>query len=62
MTWDVIVTDTQAVSHLPTTSSTAAAAAEGAADFKELPPTLSFRWLSKRSDPSFKALDSGQFI
>ena len=36
MTWDVTVTDTLAESYLLATSSTAGAAAEGAADRKEL--------------------------
>lgn len=36
MTWDVTVTDTMAESYLPATSATAGAAAEGAADRKEL--------------------------
>ena len=36
MTWDVTVTDTLAESYLHATSSTAGAAAEGAADRKEL--------------------------
>ena len=59
MTWDVTVTDTLAESYLLATSSTAGVAAtEGAADRKELnanrwlTPTLSFRWLSERVDPS----------
>jgi hypothetical protein len=36
MTWDVTVTDTLAESYLPTTSSSAGGAAEGAANRKEL--------------------------
>jgi len=43
MTWDVTITDTLAVSYIQATSSTTGAAAEGAADRKELNYTS--RWL-----------------